>query len=324
MLTKAGRKLDGGDLQHDDSHRHLRLFHQRVTAASCDTRRTVICNLSSWESMGSDNIKWTWWSLFSLNQLEAFEMVTILANRFMDSITAKMLEVWSDGIEWLPRSSAGARQLVHRHVDIRCFSERPSSLRFFETDIGKRNLAKVGSWIGSRVDESRFIWSANAAARSALDLPRACYLKPRQAGTDRYMHCTQAAMIYAAKPNQNVRSVLRLLGVDPAFWTQTAEYETILQFLTRTSIRNVASGVTAAIYVYSLDQAEYLKRFFDSQPHITSEIEFIDLDLGHPVAKIGRPKDEPISLEEARLKEESRKRRRAEQQRLRRGLRRAA
>ncbi len=324
-LTDAGRKLDGGDLQHDDSHRHLRLFHQRVTASSSDARRAVICNLPSWAAMGSDNIQWTWWSIFSLNQLEAFETVTILANRFMDSITARLLEVWSDDVEWIARSTLGTRELAPRKVEVGYFSERPSSIRFFETDEGQRNLKKIGSYINTVARNDAFIWSANNVATEALALPRNCYLRPRQAGTDRYMHCTQSAMIYAAKPNQQVRGILRALDVDPIFWTQTAEFETILQFVTRTSIRDVASEATATVYVYSRDQAEYLKRFFDGQPHMLCDIAFIDLDLKYPAVRIGRPpKDGPLSLEDARLKADARRVRRAEAQRLRRAMKRCS
>ncbi len=322
-LKDAGRKLNGSDLQHDDSHRHLRLFHQRVAASSSDTSRAVICNLPSWAAMGSDNIQWTWWSIFSLNQLEAFETITILANRFMDSITARLLEVWSDDVEWIARSTFGQRKLSRRFVQISYFSERPSSIRFFETEVGQQNLSKIGMHIRNAVSDDGFIWSANDVAAKALNLSSRSFLRPRQAGTDRYMHCTQAAMIYAAKPNQEVRGILRALDVDPIFWTQTAEFETILQFVTRTSIRDVASEATARVYVYSRDQAEYLKRFFDLQSHIDSDVAFIDLDLAYPAVRMGRPpKDEPLSLEDARLKADARRVRRAHSQRLRRAMKR--
>jgi len=327
-LTEAGRRLDGGDLNHDDSHQHLRLFHQRVTAASDDVspdnRRAVICNLPDWAAMTSDNVKWTWWSLFSLSELAAFETITILANGFMESVAAKMLEAWTQDVAWAPRSSNGTRDLVHRNVTIRYFSERPSSLRFFESEIGKQHLRAIGDHIAENVDARRFIWSANARAKVALDLPSASYFTPRQSGTDRLMHYTQAAMIYAAKPSQNVRNVLRALGIESTCWTNTTEHETILQFLTRTSIRDVASSAHVAVFVYSRDQADYLKRFLDRQPHIQGEIEFVDLGLKYPESKPGRPKDAPVSLEEARHKAEALKQRRAAQQRLRRALRRAA
>lgn len=63
------------------------------------------------------------------------------------------------------------------------------------------------------------------------------------------MQCTHAAMIYSARPSDNVRAVLGSVGVTPEEWTATTEWETILQFVTRTSIRDVASGAETTVYV---------------------------------------------------------------------------
>jgi hypothetical protein len=274
--------------------------------------------------MESGNVKWTWWSLFSLRQLEAFDSILILANGFMGSVGAKMLQAWDDDIVWNVRCSNGTRELVHRKVAIRYFSYRRSSLNFFESPTGQAHLASIGDHIRSNVDAARFIWSANDKARDALALPQASYLTPRQAGTDRFMHCTEAAMIYAAKPNQNVRAVLRAFGIDPACWVSTNEYETVLQFVTRTSLRDVASAAPVTIYVYDRDQADYLMEFLDRQPHVTAECEFIDLNLQYPErSKGGRPR-EVLTFDEAREKEKARNRARAEQQRIRRARAKAA
>ena len=93
-LTEAGRRIDGSDLQQDDSHRHLRMFHQRVADSERD-ERAVVCNLQRWSDMRQPDLQWTWWSLFSVRQLAAFETIRFLGNGFMDSVSAKMMQRWA-------------------------------------------------------------------------------------------------------------------------------------------------------------------------------------------------------------------------------------
>ena len=86
-------------------------------------------------------------------------------------------------------------------------------------------------------------------------------------------------MLYAAKPNPNIRAVLDAIGIESGAWIETNEFETILQFVTRTSVRDVNSAEQAAVYVFDRWQADYLMRFFDTQGHIVADLEWIDLDL---------------------------------------------
>lgn len=302
-LTDQGRAITGSDLYQDDSHRHLRLFHQRV-ARSTDSTRAVLCNLHSWDGMEHGDVKWVWWSLFSVRELEPFAAIHFLGNGFMAAVSTKMMQAWDQDVEWRVTSTSGSREVVPRRVSVRYFSgDRPAAKSFFVSEKGRQALAAIGNYIAARVPHDSFIWSSNEVADIPLlsSLPASRYLKPKQAGTGKWMHCTDAAIIYAAKPNPNIRSVLDAIGVSHADWVQTTEFETVLQFVTRTSIRDVGSAAHATVYVFDRWQAQYLMTFFTSQAHIDADIEWIDLGLTFEQEKPG-PKARVLSPEEAEQK----------------------
>lgn len=318
-LTEAGRGVTGSDLYQDDSHRHLRLFHQRV-ARSTDTSRAVLCNLHCWEEMQHSNTKWVWWSLFSVRELASFASILCLGNGFMAAVATKMMQAWDQDVEWRPTAASGTRHVVPRRVSVRYFSsDRRAAKSFFESGKGRHALVAIGTYIAAQVPHDRFIWSANDVAVASLSeaLPSVGYLKPKQAGSSKWMHCTHAAMIYAAKPNPNIRSVLDAIGVSHADWMQTVEFETVLQFVTRTSIRDVSNAAHATVYVFDRWQADYLMAFFGSQDHIDADVEHVYLGLDFEQGKPGR-KARVMSPEEAEQREADRRVKRATYERRRR------
>lgn len=318
-LTEAGKRIDGSDLQQDDSHRHLCMFHQRV-ADSERTARPVVCNLRCWGDMRQSDLQWTWWSLFSVRQLAAFATVRFLGNGFMNSVSAKMMQRWEPDVQWVTRSTPGDRPLVIRSVLVRYFSpDRRASKNLFESPKGQTALTAIAAYIAADAPSDRFIWSSNDVVRRLLarHLPAERRLAPRQAGTDSWMHCTHAAMIYAAKPSKNVKSVLRAVSVTEDEWISTNEREAILQFVTRTSIRDVASADRATVYVFDKDQADYLMAFFAQQPHMRAASEFVDLGLDLAFDKPG-PKAKARSPEEVANTMAERRKRKAQCERDRR------
>ena len=131
------------------------------------------------------------------------------------------------------------------------------------------------------------------------------------------MHCTHAAMIYAVKPSENVRSVIRAVGVTEDEWISTNEREAILQLVTRCSIRNVASAEPATVYVFDKDQADYLMAFFAKQAHIDATIEFVDLALDLAFEKPG-PRIRELSPDEVAIRKAERQAKKAGYERERR------
>ena len=131
------------------------------------------------------------------------------------------------------------------------------------------------------------------------------------------MHCTHAAMIYSARPSDNVRAVLGSVGVTPEEWTATTEWEAILQFVTRTSIRDVASGAEATVYVFDRQQADFLLSYFASQPHMIARGKYVDLGLDLDKDKAG-PKPRTYSPDEIEARQADRRVKKAQYERARR------
>jgi hypothetical protein len=312
-LTDAGHAIDGSDLAQDDSHRHLRIFHQRVRDASCVGGRPVLVNLTDWDDASRANVKWAWWSLFSIRQLEAFESIIFLGNNFMNSIAAKMLQLWDKNVEWKSTQTISNRPIQRKRVTVRYYSKKRAAISFLTTEQGRKHVATIAAYIEAASPvTNRSILSGNKKLHDLLGdhFQRANLLSPRQSGTSKHMNCDHAVMIYAAKANPNVRSIIKAIGVTEADWVASNEHETILQFVTRTSLRDITSSRPVLIDVYAEDQADYLKEFFDTQPHISTALEFVDLDLRRePYKQVGRPK---LTPDEARIAEIQNKKRNAE------------
>jgi hypothetical protein len=104
------------------------------------------------------------------------------------------------------------------------------------------------------------------------------------------MGVSHAAAIYSAKPSSNLRALLTALNLDPTIWTRSVEFETILQFVTRTSVRDPANGTPIFLWVFDLEQAIYLKEYFDTLPHVSAAMCHVPLGLElAPSKKGGRP-----------------------------------
>ena len=280
-LTKAGEALDPSTIADCDGHRYLHHFHRRCR----DPRMGPVVNLATWQDMAGAGVEWVWWSLFHPSQIAAFSHRLFLGNGFTKSMSHALFD--QPDIEWQTVSHMGDRPLRHRHARIVYYSDRPTSLFYLRGDDGQADLTKIGQHIAATTSAPLF-WSCNERLRLALDphLTREAYRLPRQAGTSTLMGFHHAAMFYAAKPKHEVEEAIVGLGSSADQWVSTNEYETILQFLTRTSVRDVSSSEDVTLHVFNRDQAIYLKTFFDSQPHITSSLEKVDLELSTQVKRV--------------------------------------
>lgn len=299
-LTEAGHSLTAADIRADQSHAHLGVFHARVIEASRPGgKRVVLSNLADWREMAGRKVQWCWASVFSLRELAAFDRVELLGNRFrsdIGSILADWLEV--EEIEWeaLPPLTS-ARRFELRPLTIHYFFDRPASKSLFASDQGQRALAAIGKHLVTVLPDGQSIWTANDTAdlgaptpKTLLALPVGDYLTPRQAGTNRHMAVSHAAAIYSAKPSANLRELLTALNLDPAIWTRSVEFEAILQFVTRTSVRDPANGTPVHLWVFDREQATYLKDYFDMLPHVAATMRTVPLGLELvSAAQGGRP-----------------------------------
>lgn len=298
-LTPAGRALTVADVRTDESHSHLDLFHARVLeAGQPNGTRMVMCNLPDWSGMKGKKVTWCWASVFSLRALEAFERVELLGNRFRDDIGARITTFLDrEEVEWEtlppPRSDGSA---TPRSVLIHFFSDRPSAKSWFGETDGQHLLREIGQYLSTALPDDA-IWTANEKGdwgkptpKELLALNAGTYVKPKQAGTNAFRKLHHAAMIYAAKPSENLRSLLRVLKIDCHLWTRSVEFEAVLQFATRTSVRDPDSAAPVSLWVFDRAQATYLKEYFEAQPHITASMTQVPLAIGiPPKQKGGRP-----------------------------------
>lgn len=292
--TPAGAKLSTADVLSDQSHSHLSVFHSRVLEANRPhSDRKVLCNLTSWEQMKSRKVQWCWASVFSLNELAAFKRVELLGNQFLQDIGGALSRFIHDDIEWDDVTPINPICLSPpRTVNINYFSEyRRASRTLFESNEGQAMLRSIGKHIAVAQGEDDFIWSGNEhSVKPQLLLDQAKYLLPKQAGTNRYRHVSNAAIIYAAKPCANLRSLLIACGIKPEGWTESVESETILQFVTRTSVRNPSDTSTVSLWVFDKWQAEYLYKYFENLPYTEPLLQCAQIDFEIPQQnKLGRP-----------------------------------
>lgn len=322
-LTPQGRRLTSRHLYQDDSHRHLRSFHSRVLESDAHDCRRVVCNLSDWDQMGdvtetvSGKIgrQWVWGSLFTLSALEAFATVTILGNRFSESLSYKLLveAAANDGLDvrWTFRRSARPIPWARRAVSVLYFSDRRASRYHLMSETGRVHIARIDAFLADSMSTAS-IWSTNGSfAVSFSRLSRANFQPPKQAGSNEFIGCNEAAIIYSAKASPNVRGLLSCHGVSEADWTSTNEHETVLQFLTRTSLRDPNSSEPVTLYVYDRAQADYVGERLGSLSHVDLTVSHVDLGVCTAQRPRGR-KPVALSAVESEARKEARRAYRAE------------
>jgi hypothetical protein len=319
-LTRAGWDLAPSDFEKCDSNFPLRGLHERVTLATepplglparhlrramqSPRRQAVIVNIDDWREV-EDGRTWSWWSLFSPRMLQAAASVEFLANNFSDSFSCKMWRALDRELIWNERTLLSARPFAVRPVTVRYFAQdHVASATFFESDVGKNALGLVASHLST----GERIWMANSAWADDLVGLSGERLSPRKAGSNAYAGYHEAACIYSAKPSPETRNVMALFDVDPESWTATHEYETILQFACRTSIRDPRSAAPLTFYVYDAAQADYLCSYLRKQPHVILTMELVDLGFANHRANRGGGSKKQFTEDEARERKRERMR----------------
>lgn len=337
--TEAGSLLTAAEVRADDSHRHLAVFHRRVLDASRPgSKRVVLCNLPNWKTMTDKKVQWCWASTFSLWELEAFDRVTLLGSRFranIGSIISESLDV--EPVEWIALPTLkGIREFHRRAVHIHYFSEnRAASRTLFESDAGQEMLSAIGAHLSRELSGIEFIWTANdpkddeAYALGAISPAQILksnilndhnYLSPRQAGTNAHLQKSHAVAIYSAKPAPNLISLLKIRGIPTQAWTRSVEHEAILQFVTRTSIRDAGNSSPVHIWVFDRHQALYLKEYFDGLDYVVASMALVENGPEIPTKEKRGPKAALRTPEEQAAYDAERRRRDAERNKRNRRL----
>ena len=269
--------LSRRQIQLDSLAGPLATLHSRASSE----RNSVMTHLRSWDEL-KRNGHWTWWSLWSPAALLAFKSITVLAAAFDRSLTFKLCQAMAPSIEWssLP-SSAGCRPYAPRTLEIRYFAEEHHASRHrFGSPAGADALKKIAGHLSLRPHPR--IWTCNSADLSIFQARTpGHYLTPRQAGTNRWAHIDEAAIIFTAKPDRFERALLTSLDVDPESVVETRERDTIYQFVARTSVRDPESARTVNAWVYDRTQAEALALSFSGRPELDVQLILNDIGFAH-------------------------------------------
>lgn len=301
-LTEYGRSLSVADVASDTNLKgsETHKFHAHILASHI-SRKTVVVRGIDWDTVGKE--EWFWTSFNSMRNLAAFNDVTILANRCLESCQIQMIrkadEKFSEAgdlpVVW--KRVAGIRttkpRTKSRKVTIRYYSEEYLSKTYLESNDGNAALQKIGIDLSARGD---LIWSANnysangsAPSEILAKYINNGYIKPRQAGTNKYRLYHEAAIIFAGNPSKQIEGLLAFLEIDKQSWQASVEHETILQFLTRTSIRDADSSADVTFTVFDKDDADYAAEYLRGLGHVVSVI-FVNLGIVIRRKKAGRLK----------------------------------
>jgi hypothetical protein len=236
----------------------------------------------------------------------------MLGNDLMKSVTARCwLEHWPE-FSWTPLSSS-SRAFLPRTVTITYFAEEHRASRsLFGSKQGQENLKKVADWLSTRGIAEDLIWTCNNDDQPLLEtLMPGTWLRPKKAGSNSYSAYTNVAALYSAKPCDSLRAVMERLRLKPDWHTETAEFETILQFVCRGSIRVPNDQRPFRIFVYDRHQAEYLHRYFSAYQCGSvywASLEFENLGFGYDKRDSKRgPKPKVLSFAEEAARKEKRK-----------------
>lgn len=241
-----------------DGSQVLRPFHRRVG----DPRRTVLVNVIDWSELSVKRRKMSWYSVWSPAELTTFDAVFMLGNALMNSLTARLWRRHWPEVKWVAME-APVRVFKPRRVKITYFAESHTATRkLFGSDKGKENLKQIARYLNGRGLGREMIWTCNRPDRAILSAMPGEWLTPKKAGSNGYAKRSHVAAIYTAKPDDSLKLVLERLGLSGQDHTETAEYETILQFICRGSIREPDDQSDFHIYVYDRRQADYLLTYF--------------------------------------------------------------
>lgn len=328
-LSEAGFDLSPSEIAADEALRVFRPLHEKIAASTVPpkgmairkskqtnpVRNPVLINIGDFDEM-RDRRRWSAWSNWSIEALAPFESVTIMANNFDQSLTFKTIQKLHPKIEW-NAIEIEPRNYRKRAVHIEYFAANHTASRYlFESAKGQENLRKIAKHLSKETEQ---IVTCNESMQPYLAEIGGKKMSPIQSGSNRYDHLHRATMLYSAKPSPEIITILEAIGLSGDHWIESVEYEAILQFMCRTSVRDPNSTAPVTFRVYDARQAGFLARFFRSLPHCEVTMELVDLGFAEMERNVGRPKLEftPEEAEARKVADKAAAARRAKEYRAR-------
>jgi hypothetical protein len=264
----------------DDFLKDLAPFHRRARSA-----QGVFVNIGDRADARARGVEGRWWSLWTPEEMAAFDSVAIAGSGFFGSAAHRAMERWcGDAVAFVPRpvggeiERRGRRKVVIRHFTA---SHTGSTSFWTDTEDGRRCLLAVRGWLWENAPEGQF-WSCNSALLPYLGggMPgRHC--QPKLAGTNRLDERTPCTMVYSAKAQAQDDTAMRLFGVTKEEVRASREDEDIEQFVMRGALRRAEFEGDYHVNLYNRRQAEMLRDYLLANGIADDAVvEYVDVGIG--------------------------------------------
>lgn len=237
----------------------------------------VFVSTSNWDATDEVN----WFSLWTPRSLDHCASIQIAGSSYTRSIGFLAVEaLFKEEFDVTIREIAPPRT-AQPSVMIHYFTQAHEGTSYFwQGDTkGREMIKRVCDHLGGVLPETGF-WSGNWIIEILMDHRlRAEFIKPLCTGTNKKREATECAFIYSAKPKPSDGPLMEVFGLSREQIVRALEGEAIAQFVMRGVIRNRDYGGGYPIYVYSRQQAEWLRDYL-------GEIGFTTVDV-IPVEEAG-------------------------------------
>ncbi|WP_152980343.1 hypothetical protein [Tsuneonella troitsensis] len=200
-----------------------------------------------------------WFSMWSPLAQSAFATVSIAGAGYLSSIGYRALVSVEPNLV-VQRHVIDAPRTAQPHITINYFTDSHSgSTTFWATSEGRRCLVQVQNWLSANVRDLQF-WSGNEVVRNSFEhrIP-GTMADPKVAGLNIYRAATSCAFIYSSKPVPEDAAMQDIFEISGADIYAAREGEDLVQFAMRGAIRNADYEGCYDVYVYSREQAEFLR-----------------------------------------------------------------
>ena len=233
--SEVQAKADGASVadHHLDTYlAPMAVFHKRVKDQG------VFAQLTDWQDAAGRK-PWSWFSIWNLEELSAFEKVYLLANAFEQTVTYKLLASTSNtSVRFEPFDIPGATPWLPRAISIKYFASGHTAGTAFWTESvsGQECLRRISWWVNAHSDADNHYWSCNLGLYPDHALVGK-KVSPRIAGSNDYKDLTCGTFIYTAKPSQAEERVFDWFGISREEVIRSREFEDLVQMFWRCSVR---------------------------------------------------------------------------------------
>jgi hypothetical protein len=249
--------------------------------------KTGVCfaNIGDW----NDANDWNWCSIWNFSDLKVFESVYVFASSFDQSLTYKFME--KSGVKFKAFELNGISEYQYRKLCVKYFDDNNhATAKYFKSAAGQNAFGKVKTYFADVYSPDKGeigFWSCNRDATKYANLLKMSSqepLPPMLAGSNSYLAHNTCAMIYAARPSSFEINCLKEFNITADEVIRSRETETLIQFVTRSSIRVPDDSRDVEFFVYSKRQADEVALYFKST-NLDIGVIVEHVDLGIPALK---------------------------------------